>query len=164
MRKPHYDIVLSTTDVERIMTSLQSVRQALPFLEGLTPLEKQRLMPLGIKAQTFVGQAMDAAERHSNIVPQFLDVDAARRSLALFMALNPILQELNELQELVECTQMLAGSEAYAAARLVYRSLKAVGKGGGLNSVVTELAQQFRSSRRRSQAADTSADPAPDSQ
>lgn len=72
--------------------------------------------------------------------------------------LNPILQHLNELQELVKCTQMLAGSEAYASARLAYRSVKAVGKGNGLNAVADELSRQFRFTRRQTGSSDSVVD------
>lgn len=87
--------------------------------------------------------------------------EEARRDLALFEALNPILQAVNYFKELLEDTQMLAGSEAYAAARLAYNSAKVTGKNRGLDDVMEDLSQQFRKSRRQSSTAQS---PVPQSQ
>jgi hypothetical protein len=43
---------------------------------------------------------------------------------------------------------MLAGSEAYAAARLAYNSAKVSGKNLGLDDIVEDLSQQFRRTRK----------------
>jgi hypothetical protein len=115
---------------------------------GLTPPERRRVAKLGRKSQTFVVQALDAATQYPNLMPGCLDVNEARRDLALFEALHPVLQSINQLKELVEDTQMLAGSEAYEAARVAYASIKTIGKSMGLDEVKDELAQQFRKQRK----------------
>ncbi|MEO1297661.1 MAG: hypothetical protein AAFW75_18130 [Cyanobacteria bacterium J06636_16] len=47
---------------------------------------------------------------------------------------------------------MIAGSEAYAAARLAYSSIKANGRGSGLDDVIDSLSQRFQKTRRESAA------------
>lgn len=142
------DATLSSTDVEEVLTALETVRQKLSFLGGLTPTERRQLAKLGLKSQTFVIKALDAATQYSNLMPRCLNIEEARRDLALFEALNPILQSLSQLRELVEDTQMVAGSEAYAAARVAYSSIKTVGKSVGLDEVKDDLAQRFRKTRK----------------
>lgn len=39
------------------------------------------------------------AAQHANMMPRHLDIEQARRDLALFEALNPILQSVNHLKE-----------------------------------------------------------------
>lgn len=138
------NITLTPEDIKRINTAFNHIRDAMPFLLGLSVTEKRRLSKIGTKAQTFTDRALDMAEQYPSVIPQGLDVATARDQLTLFQHLNPILQQLNELKALVECTQMLAGSEAYAAARLAYRSVKTVGGGNGLDLIVEDLARQFR--------------------
>jgi hypothetical protein len=143
------DSTLSREDVEIILAALNTVREKLPFLVGLSSTERKRLPKIGLRSQTFVEQALDMAEQHPDVMPRFLDVEAARRDLDLFTSLNPIAQILNGLQELVQDTQMLAGSEAYASARVAYVSAKKLGKGMGLDAVVDDLSRRFRRSSSR---------------
>jgi hypothetical protein len=142
------DSEISAADLADTLAVLESVRLKLSFLIGLTPIERRRVVKLGRKSQTFVVQALDAATQYSNLMPGCLNVEEARRDLALFEALNPILQSINQLKELVEDTQMLAGSEAYEAARVAYASIKTIGKSMGLDEVREDLGQQFRKQRK----------------
>jgi len=146
------DATLSATDLEDVMAALETVRQKLPFLVGLTPTERRQLAKIGRKSQTFVVKALDMAATHTELMPRCLNVEEARRDVELFEALNPVLQTLNQLRELVEDTQMVVGSEAYAAARLAYSSAKTSGKGMGLDGVVDDLSLQFSRKTRKVQA------------
>jgi hypothetical protein len=143
------DAELSPDQAEAINTALQTIRDNLSFLVALSTKEKQRLFKIGTKAQTFVDKALTVAEKYPTVVPQHINVSVARRNLALFSALAPILQDLKALNELVECTQMLAGSKAYTSARLTYRTVKTLGKDLGLAPIVDDLSRQFHASRRR---------------
>lgn len=139
---------LTTEDLAEIMEAIATIREKLPFLSGLTPNERQQLVKIGRKSQTFVSQALDVAENHLELMPRCLDVEGARQDLTLFEALNPIVFSLSQLYKLVEDTQMIAGSEAYAAARVVYNSIKVNGQGTGLDNVIESLSQRFQKSRR----------------
>lgn len=155
MAKDKIDTVLSATDVADVLASLEAIRQKLSVLVGLTPEERRRITKLGRKSQTFVVQALDAATQYSQLMPQCLDIEGARRDLALFEALHPVLQSINQLKELVEDTQTVAGSEAYASARLAYSSIKTIGRSMGLDGVKDNLSQQFRK-RRKAKSTDES--------
>ncbi|MGF1536766.1 MAG: hypothetical protein ACFB4J_09835 [Elainellaceae cyanobacterium] len=137
------DAQLTAQDIEDVMEAIATIRTKLPFLVGLSIEERRRLSKLGRKSQTFTHQALDVAAQHPELMPRFFDVDAARRDMALFVALNPVLQAVSELQTLVRDTQTLAGSEAYAAARMAYSAAKTMGQRLGLNDVVEQLSQRF---------------------
>ncbi|MBD2099496.1 hypothetical protein [Leptolyngbya sp. FACHB-261] len=148
------DSTLSAEELKAVMTGLELVEQNLSCLIGLTPAERQKLTKMGRKSQTFVGQALAMAANYPKLMPGCLDVEAAQRDLALFEALTPILQRLTQLQELVGDTQMLAGSEAYASARLAYRSAQSTAKSMGMDGVVSELSLQYRKATRKSSTED----------
>lgn len=149
MPTPPIDATITPEQVEQILAVLKTVQKQLPFLVGLSAQERRQLVKMGRKSQTFAARALDMAVQHSDIMPRHLNVEEARRDLALFEALNPILQAVSHLRELIEDTQMLAGSEAYATARLAYNSAKVSGKNLGLDDIVEDLSQQFRRTRKQ---------------
>ncbi|MGB3616366.1 MAG: hypothetical protein WBA10_21420 [Elainellaceae cyanobacterium] len=137
------DTQFSSQDLEDVMAAIETIREKLLFLVGLSLEERRRLSKLGRKSQTFTHQALDVAEQHPELMPRFFDIDAARRDMNLFVSLNPVLQALSELQMLVKDTQTVAGSEAYAAARMAYSAAKTMGQRLGLDDVVERLSQRF---------------------
>ncbi len=145
------DAVLSESDIQEILEAIATIREKLPFLIGLTTDERRSLVKLGRKSQTFVEKALTIATEHSDLMPRSLSnesVAAAQRDMDLFDALHPILQTISQLRELVEDTQMVAGSEAYATARIAYKSAKTNGKGMGLDDVLNDLSRQFQRTRK----------------
>lgn len=145
------DAALTETDIQEILAAIATIRSKLPFLTGLTTDERRSLFKLGNKSQTFVEKALDVATAYSLLMPRSLsdsDIESARRDMALFEALHPILQNISQLHKLIEDTQTLAGSEAYATARLAYKSAKMNGKGMGLDDILTDLSRQFQRNRK----------------
>lgn len=142
------DATFSPENRSEVMSAIAIIRKNMPFLGGLTAKERQRLSKIGRKSQTFVTQAFAVAENHPELMPGCWNLDEARRDLELFEALSPILQAVSELRELIEDTQIIAGSEAYGAARLAYQSAKTTGKNLGLEDVVSELSMRFRKTRK----------------
>jgi hypothetical protein len=57
-------------------------------------------------------------------------------------------QSISELHQLVEDTQMIAGSEAYAAARTAYKAARSFGDNAGMDGVIGEMGLRFRQSRQ----------------
>ncbi|MBD1997691.1 hypothetical protein H6G00_13815 [Leptolyngbya sp. FACHB-541] len=138
---------LSTADQAAIEAALETIREKLPFLVTMTTEERRKMAKLGDKTRAFVQKSVEFAARHPDYLPRRFDFDAMQEDVDLFMALYPIWVALNDLQELVHNTYMLAGSEAYAAAREVYSSAKATGK-GEIDSSLNEMGRRFRKSRK----------------
>jgi restriction endonuclease Mrr len=142
------DATLTQQQVNDVVATIISIRDKLDFLIGLSPQERREVAKMGRKAQTFAVRALDMAVQHNQVMPRNLNIEEARRDLALFESLNPILQAVSQLYELLSDTQMVAGGEAYAAARLAYNTAKASGKNLGIDDVLEDLSQQFRRSRK----------------
>lgn len=149
MNNQPIDATLSAADIEAVMQAIDTIHQKLNFLVGLTPEQRRDLAKAGRKSQAFIDTALDVATKHPNLMPGCLDVAAANRDVQLVETLQPIAIALSQLSALVEDTQRVANSEAYAAARLAYRSLKTNGQGMGLDAVIDDLKRQFRRSSRR---------------
>jgi hypothetical protein len=60
-----------------------------------------------------------------------------------------------KLLELVEDTQLLAGSEAYIAALEVYNSAHRTGKGSGLDDLIDQVGKRFARRRKDDKEAGT---------
>lgn len=140
------DATLSAQDVQEVIAALEIIRSKLEFAVGLSPKERRQLTKIGRKSQTFTEQALNMAERYPNLIPPELDLAAARRDMDLFIALHPVVQALSVLFHLAEDTQMVAGSEAFAVARMAYKSAKTMGTGMGLDDVLGDLSLRFQKS------------------
>ncbi|MGJ3248994.1 MAG: hypothetical protein ACFE0I_23345 [Elainellaceae cyanobacterium] len=146
------DAVFSQEDIDAVMEAIASIRQKMPFLMGLTSDQRRQIAKIGRKSQTFTVQALTIAQNHPELMPGCLDLKEAYRDLDLFEALSSVLQTVGELHELIEDTQIIAGSEAYAAARLAYQSAKATGKNIGMENVMNDVSIRFRKRRKSSTA------------
>lgn len=105
------------------------------------------LPKIGRKSQPFTYQAFDMAAKQPELMPRYLDVEAAMRDMNLFAAWNSVLQTLSELEQMVKDTQSVAGSEAYTATCKAYVSLKKADEKMGLGEVIDFLSQYFGRSR-----------------
>jgi hypothetical protein len=125
--------------------------KSFPFSVGLTPEERRSLSRMGDKTRAFVNKAVELADQNAELMPRCLDVEEMRRDIELVETLYPILLSIAQLQELIEDTYLLAGSEAYAAARMAYNSARANGKNVGLTGAVDEMGRRFSRKGRKAQ-------------
>lgn len=142
---------LSAADATAVMDAINTIRTKLPFLLDLTLDERRALPKMGDKSRAFVSQALDVAKQNPDVLPRSFDVDEMSKDVELANALQPIMLALTQLQELVDDTYLLVGSEAYMAALLVYQYARAGGKGEALDGLLDVLSQRFA---RKSRAAD----------
>jgi hypothetical protein len=134
---------------ELILSSLTDIQDKMPFLLGLSSAERKRMCHMGDKSRSFVNKAVELAVQNSELMPRCLDVEEMQRDLALLDALYPIMMSIAKLQELVEDTYRQVGSEAYEAARIVYKSAQSNGKNAGVSSSVEEMGRHFARKNRK---------------
>jgi hypothetical protein len=146
---------LTAEDQKEVMTAIAVIKSKLPFLLSTTPEERKALTKMGDKSQAFVSKALDLASQRQDYLPRSFEVEEMRKDVELFQQLRPILLALTQLQELVNQTSMVAGSEAMVAALTVYNSAKQHGQEGGLDAILEEMGQRFSRLRKPK-----SADPA----
>lgn len=137
------DATLSSADTTAVMDAINTIRTKLPFLVDLTIDERRFLPKMGDKSRAFVSQALEIAKQNPDILPRSFDVEEMKRDVELLNALQPLVIAFSQLQELVEDTYLLVGSEAYTAALLLYQYARAAGKGAALDSHLDALSQRF---------------------
>ncbi|SMF96553.1 hypothetical protein SAMN02949497_3954 [Methylomagnum ishizawai] len=142
---------ISPSQAEAIRAALAALRENLPFLIDLTPDERQGMLKFGEKNRSFVAKAMAVAEQNPDILPRGFNVDEMKADVRLVEDLYPLLHSVQEVLGKLENTYFAAGSEAYAAALLVYQYAKAANVAtGALEDALDDLGRRFA---RRSKSA-----------
>jgi hypothetical protein len=144
---------LSQEDQDALLNAVATIRQKLPFLLGLSPDERRTLPRLGDKSRAFVTKALEVATQNPGFLPRSFDIDEMKQDVRLFDAMYPLLLSLTQLQELLDDTTTVVGSEAYAAALLVYGYAKTSGRNTGLDAAVDDMSQRFARKAARTAAA-----------
>ena len=134
---------LSVADRQAVLAAITTIKEKLPFLTDISPEERRTLPKMGDKSRAFVSKALELATQNQGILPRSFDLEAMQRDVELTEGLYPILLALTQLLELVEDTYVIAGSEAYTAALLVYSYAKASGKEAGLDEAIDNLGRRF---------------------
>ncbi|OJU53036.1 MAG: hypothetical protein BGN96_09930 [Bacteroidales bacterium 45-6] len=131
---------------QQVKDGIQMIQNALPFLIGLTPAERINLPKINVSNKVFTEDAINAAVNNAALIPPFVKVDEMARDLALFQKLDAIGGMLQQVVEKVSDTQLLAGSEAYASALMVYKLLGAASAAGfeGAKSSYGQLRERFK--------------------
>jgi hypothetical protein len=144
------DAVLSAASVTKILQLIDQIEAEMPFLVDLSAAEIASLNKMGDKGQSFVQDAITLAEQDNSFLPRSFEVAAMRRDVDLSRALPPITAKVSRLKELLEDTEILVGSDAFAAALEVYRSAQTNGKGAGLKDSIGNLSKRFtRKSKKK---------------
>jgi hypothetical protein len=140
-------------------TAIQQIRQQIsgilttlqPFVTALTPQERQSLLKMGDKSLTFVEKAHDYAHDNPNLVPGFLDMTAFDVDFADAHGLWSVLTLVKQLQETLEDTVMVAGSEAYHGALAFYHNTQAAAKQDvpGAKAIYEDLKTRFPRGKRK---------------
>jgi hypothetical protein len=136
------------------MAAINTIREKLPFLVSLTASDRRAMAKMGDKTRAFVEKSMEFAIHHPDYLPRLFDLEEMRRDVELSTTLYPVLMSLIHLHELVQDTYTVVGQEAYAAARVVYKSAKVNGQGAGLDTAIADMGRRFsyKSSKFQSEA------------
>ncbi|MDR1325101.1 MAG: hypothetical protein LBK00_03595 [Treponema sp.] len=136
---PSTVLAQAQTKVDEAKTLLAS------YLLALTPAERRELPKMGEKTISFVEKAFDFARQNPTLVPPYLNVDAFGADFSDAHGLWALLNSVRQLEEGIDDTEMVAGSEAYQAALVFYQSVKAAAAQDipGAKAVYEELKTRF---------------------
>ncbi len=118
----------------------------------LTAEDRANMLSMGSKSIDFVTRSLDYAVNNPTIVPAYVNVEEARKDLALVHDLEPIIQDVSTLLRALEDLSKTAGSEAYDAALIFYHSVKGASRSQvpGTQAIYDDLSRQFpRPSRKK---------------
>jgi hypothetical protein len=148
---PSTILAQAQTKIDEVITLLA------PYVLALTPSERHELPKMGEKTIGFVEKAYDFARQNPNLVPPYLDVDAFGIDFGDAHGLWTLLNTIQQLEQNIDDTEMVAGSEAYQAALVFYKSVKmaATQDVPGAKAVYDELKTRFSGSKRKSGETET---------
>ncbi len=148
---------LSEADFAAMKDAIQVFKDKLPFLTNLTPQERQAYPKMGDKSLGFVKTALGYAKDFDDLVPPYLDVEEFEKDMKLVKMLSALAREINMLAEGLDDTIMLAGSEAYRAALVYYRSIDIARKLNlpGTDTIYEDLRDRYPRRRKPKPKAST---------
>jgi hypothetical protein len=143
MSENRVSATISEADQQAVLAAIETIRQKLPFLIDLSPEQRRSLPKMGDKSRAFVGKALAVAQHNSNFLPRSFSVEEMERDVKLTESLQPILVSLTRLFEQLDDTFMEVGSEAYAAALVVYQYGRNSSDGESLETLLDDMGQRF---------------------
>jgi len=138
-------ITISEEAVANINKAIATINENLPDLINLTVDDRHQLPKMGDKTIAFVNKSFEYASQNPTIVPSFLDLTEFAKDTAVVTSLKRILMPLEQLNEKLSDTNLLAGSEAYMAALVFYTAVKGAAKAGqpGMKNIYDDLQSRF---------------------
>jgi hypothetical protein len=128
-----------------------------PYILALTPAERHELPKMGTKTLGFVEKAYEFAQKNPELAPSFLDLDAFSVDFKDAKGLWKLLNNVRQLEEGLDDTEMVAGSEAYQTALVYYKVAKVAAAQDipGAKAVYEELKTRFPHRKHNSSKTET---------
>lgn len=125
---------------EQLKTALAPV-----LIINLTAEERKTMLIMGDKTLAFVNKTLEYASQNPSLVPNYVDLTEAKKDNKLATDIYGIFQQLSTLLRAMEDTGMVAGSEAYEAALVIYHSIKGASRSNvpGTQTIYDDLKQRF---------------------
>ena len=132
--------------LEEISTQLSAIIQQIqPYSITLSTKERRDILKMGDKSLAFVEKANELAHKNPDLVPSYVDIAAFDIDLSDARGLLGVLNQIRRIEQLLDDTIMVAGSEAFQSALAFYNSLLAATKANveGAKTLHAELKERF---------------------
>lgn len=144
MPQNRIDATFTAEQRARAEAALASLGEALPFLISLGDVNRTSMVKFGEMNRSFVVKALAIARAHPEALPIGFNIKEFAADVALVEDLYPLRHALEHLARRVDDTYFAAGSEAYAAALLVYQYAKLHNVASGdLEESLDDLGRRF---------------------
>jgi hypothetical protein len=143
---------LSPQDIVDMDDALSTLRRVMTPMIVLQVDDRRELNKMGPKSEAFCDQTLTLLENNPQIVPPSLGLAEALADRAALDLLRPRLQQLRQLVERADDTEMALGSDIMSVALEGYRLLDVSGKGEALKSARKELSARWAKKRRQAEA------------
>jgi hypothetical protein len=122
-------IEIPAADLAAVKAALQQVQTILaPYVIALTPEQRKRIPKMSDGTEPFVEKVMDYAESDPQFLPPFVNLVELKKDWQAVLGLMPLLRMVDQIQDTLSDTAMMAGSEAYIGALSYYNSVKQAAK------------------------------------
>lgn len=144
MTSNRIDAAFTAEQRQKAKAALAMLAETLPFLIDLTAEDRASLPKFGEKNRSFVVKALAIADGHPEILPASFSLEEFRTDVELVESLYPLRNAVEDLFGKIDDTYFAAGSEAYAAALLVYQYAKLHNlASGALEDSLDDLGRRF---------------------
>ncbi|GAB4338781.1 MAG: hypothetical protein OHK0038_17620 [Flammeovirgaceae bacterium] len=145
-------IQINPQDLNKVISLLGEVQTILkPYLIALTPEERKELPKMSDKTTPFVEKALEYAKSNPEFAPAYLNINELSIDVKAVNDLTSIVRPVEMLNENLNDTILLSGSEAYSAALTFYNSVKQAAKMNVPNakSIYEDLKKRFEGQGRK---------------
>ncbi len=144
-------VIATQAQLEDVKAGIQAIGNNLPFLVGLKTEERSSLMAIDVNNKAFTEDAINAGLVNQELLPAYVSVKDMQLDLGLFVQLDVVIPMVKQLLEKLMDTQLLAGSEAYMSALMLYRLFKSAAGAGipGADAIVAQLEPRFAAQSAR---------------
>ena len=139
-------IEIPAADIQAVKDALATINSTLaPYLLALTPEQRKTIPKMSDGTEPFVAKVLEYAQNDAQFVPPFMDVPEMKKDFDAVTQLLPILRMVQQLDDNLSDTAMMAGSEAYVAALSYYNSVKMAAKMNipGAKAIYDDLSKRF---------------------
>ncbi len=146
-----FELNIPAADLQAVQAAVQTFATLLaPHLISLSADARRAIPKMGDKSLAFVRKAREYAASNPELVPGFLDLAMFDADLQGVDTLNALLRTLQPLVDNMADSMLLSGSEAYQAALVFYRSVRAAAQSGQPNAktIYEDLSTRFPSGPR----------------
>ncbi|GHU22133.1 hypothetical protein FACS1894164_03880 [Spirochaetia bacterium] len=137
------------TQISDALTTIQTLLE--PYAIALTPQERHSLLKMGDKSLAFVEKCHEFIHENPLLAPSYLDLALFDVDFADAHGLWGIQNKVRQLQETLDDTVMIAGSEAFHAALAFYNNVQRAAKQDvpGAKAIYENLKSRFPGGRRK---------------
>ncbi|WP_309714425.1 hypothetical protein [Armatimonas sp.] len=137
------DATFSDQDRDEVLAAIATIRAKLPFLQNATLEDRQELLKLGPKSEVFAVGMVDLATQDDSFLPRSFELEEPQQDRALREKLRPIRIEITRLNEALDDTDLLLGSDLYVAALEIYAAAKQHGRSEANDTLLAEFGRRF---------------------
>ena len=136
---------LSPEAIAEIRGAIRVIHGQLPFLLSLTSQERKEMAKLGDKSVGFDEKCVAYMASHPEFTPGFVEPAEVAKDRSLRSQILEFSAELNTLNQAVDDTLMVLGSELWMADLAYYQSVREAARRGrgGADSIYQDLRQRF---------------------
>ncbi|PZF73896.1 hypothetical protein [Taibaiella soli] len=112
---------------------------------NLTPDQRQQYGRVRYAMEVWIQKANSYMAQNTQLVPGFVDYEEHKKDLAAHNALNPRIDRMQTVLQMLLDTNLLLGTDLYNNSLAFYRSLKAStqSNAAGASAIYHDLKQQF---------------------
>jgi len=141
---------LTKQDSDKIIQLIKRIDTILSFDVTLNSNDIMSINKLGRLSLDFTECALMYAKEHPSLLPSYIGVNEFNDNLELMKEVTRITGFVNILSEKLRAISVIAGSEAYRAARVFYANAKVAGKDNEdtMDVILKNLEQRFIRKRK----------------